>query len=155
MNRENLAKLADYLHTLPDDYAKFDMATYIGRDSRHSATVDDTPELRQYLLNNDGLPDCGSVACAVGHGPAAHIFMLPDELTGGWGDGPQWSSYVERVFGFPPDSDEFRWLFSPEWARQDNTPQGAAKRIDYLLANGLPEGWDEYVWVHDFLDVYQ
>jgi len=112
---EALRKLADYLMKLPPDYKDFCMADY----ARF--------ERQPYEMKS-----CGSVACAVGHGPAAGI--RPQ-----WDD--DWESYCERRF-LQPWSREWEWCFSARWEVYDNTPHGAAKRIYYLLDKGAPpEGW--------------
>ena len=108
MNRQNLEILANYLES-GKLRAAFNMQTY--SDAAHS------------LLT----PDCGSVGCAVGHGPYAGISKDPEET---------WAEYTERAFDL--DMNEFRWCFSGLWAQYDNTPEGAAARIRYLLKNGAP-----------------
>jgi hypothetical protein len=35
------------------------------------------------------------------------------------------------------------YLFGSDWVHEDNTPTGAAKRIRYFVANGLPENWKD------------
>lgn len=151
--RKNLAKLAAYLHALPDDYDRFNMNTYLGLDGMSSATLKDTPGLERYLTENGGLPGCGTVACAVGHGPAAHVFLLPEEMTGGWGGGPVWSRYAERVFG--AEDEAFDWMFGASWTSADNTAKGAAKRIDYFLACGVPDEFDFESDHAEFVKIYQ
>lgn len=138
--RANLAKLSAYLKALPEDYARFEMATFLGVNRRDTSDIFEMPELEQYLRQNGGPPGCGTVACAVGHGPAAHIFMTEKEITGGFAGAPDWDAYVERVFG--TEDDTFEWMFGGDWHRCDNTPLGAAKRIDYFLAYGVPEDFD-------------
>lgn len=128
MSRENLLRLASYLETLPEDYEHFDMGLYAC-----------TEESDEPLPSELDLTECGTVACAVGHGPAAGIAPEPDE---------DWSEYSERVFDLPftanPNS-EWAWCFDSEWAAVDNTPTGAAKRIRYLLEHGkAPPHFDRY-----------
>lgn len=150
--RENLAKLSAYLKSLPADYARFEMATYLGTSKHDSCSLEDTDNLQTYLLANGGLPGCGTVACAVGHGPAAHIFMIDDELVGGWCGSPNWEAYAERVFGCAHCST-FAWMFGGNWNKVDNTAKGAALRIDYFLANGVPEEFEEAN--KEWVEVYQ
>lgn len=107
MNRTNLEILADYLES-EKLKADFSMEIY----SEDGA---------------DYKPVCGSVGCAIGHGPYAGLPKRPKET---------WYAYADRVFGLPPT--EWRWCFSAYWARSDNTPEGAAKRIRYLLKRGAP-----------------
>lgn len=116
--RANLAKLADYLAALPKNYEGFRMSTY--STETHKA-----------------IHECGTAACAAGHGPAAGIEAEEDE---------DWQSYVSRVF-FPFLTDRAGWLwcFSPAWQSHDNTPHGAAARIRWYLEHGLPEDFLEQV----------
>lgn len=78
---------------------------------------------------------CGTVACAAGHGPLAGIEKLPTE---------NWSAYCYRAFGAGvglvslTSLKMWTWLFGSEWKDTDNTPEGAAIRIQILLDRGLP-----------------
>jgi len=115
----NLRKLAAYLLVAGNLKAKFTMGTF--SDMKEPDTE---------------ATDCGAVGCAVGHGPYAGIEKLPGE---------DWSFYSDRVFGL--DDIEFEaeweWCFCSRWSERDDTPQGAAKRILWLLDKGLPEDHDE------------
>jgi hypothetical protein len=126
-HKDNLLKLATYLETLPDDYEQFDMRDYMmepdGDDRRCWQAVDITERSK---------PVCGTVACAVGHGPAAGIRVYGDDC---------WQSYADRVFGFLPDHG-FDYMFSSGWSIDDNTPKGAAARIRTYVALGhAPDDW--------------
>lgn len=115
MNRDNLAQLADYLDALPPDYDRFWMDVYcIG---------------------------CGTVACALGHGPAAGI-GAPSEDPYSIVRAPifSWPRYCEQHFFGPDEADGqiWRFLFGPEWACIDNSPQGAAARIHHVIKHGMP-----------------
>lgn len=131
-HRDNLTKLANYLAALPKDYQDFDMRDF-NYDGEESLEITD----RQY--------DCGTVACAVGHGPAAGIRVYKDA---------DWWDYCKRAFGitrYNADDDydgDFEYLFGSEWAEYDNTPHGAAARIRTYLALGgkVPEGWEDRRW---------
>lgn len=61
MKRSNLEKLAAYLETLPVDYQHFSMRSYLTKDGSYVSY----PEEANTAI------DCGTIACAVGHGPAA------------------------------------------------------------------------------------
>lgn len=137
MNRENLEKLASYLEGLPADYDHFEMATYFRQDRR---TINDP--LQAPLAGA-----CGTVACAIGHGPAAGI---PAEETAMEG----WEDYSDRVFEL--SCNEETWCFSSCWRWVDNTPHGAAKRIRYMLERGVPSdsdyqrrGWAPYMFAKE------
>lgn len=128
-HKDNLLKLAAYLETLPDDYEQFDMRAYMmepdGDDRRCWQSVDITEQSK---------PVCGTVACAVGHGPAAGIRIYRDT---------DWEDYADRVFGeFEEDFWGWDYMFCSEWAEHDNTPKGAAARIRTYVALGhAPSGW--------------
>jgi hypothetical protein len=62
---------------------------------------------------------CGTIGCAVGHGPYAGIPKDEEE---------EWGDYADRAFG-SVEAKIFRHLFSGNWKYYDNTPEGAAKRI--------------------------
>lgn len=152
--RENLEKLATYLENLPENYEHFNMHSFIDHKSDFQALVD-------YALNNGGVHNCGTAACAVGHGPAAGILFHEDELTieevysnisRRWIKDvlmPDWTKYSER-FVECLDSDAFEFLFSASWILSDNTVAGAAKRIRYYLENGIPDEFFDADGVHVF-----
>lgn len=129
MNRKNFELLAAHLENLvpPPEFSMYRFTTL-----SHSADL-------TYLATGQ-LPECGTVACAAGHGPVAGI------LDPGAQD---WNDYVERNF---LETDEFnslefspvyRWCFSCGWTHIDNTPEGAAKRIRYMLDKGIPSGFGD------------
>lgn len=136
-NKSNLKKLADYLSALPEEYSHFDMETFYRR------IIIDHYEKYNFKNFDDGtyLNECGTVACALGHGPAAGIEV---------GDSTNWYAYGLK-FIEENSSNEQVWgfLFSVEWVKIDNTPQGAAKRIYWILdGNKIPvrndwEDWEE------------
>jgi len=118
MNRTNLETLATYLEALPIGYEHFDMASYLRKDDRYIYMVADA----------NIIGDCGTVACAVGHGPTAGIAATDYE---------NWDDYSDRVFDL--SSTEWSWCFSSSWSTTDNTHQGAAKRIRHMLEHGAPD----------------
>lgn len=143
MNRKNLAKLATYLESLPDDYEAFDMSSFFD-STDHEAEI-------SYALHNGGVHNCGTSACAVGHGPAAGFLLNPDEI--GW-FGPRWSEYSARVFTYP-HTPEWDWMFSGAWCEVDNTIKGAAARIRYLLAGNLvPIPLTDCEWTDEHVALY-
>lgn len=119
MNRQALKQLADYLWA-GSLQAKFNMFWYDDETTRDRI--------------GRGSSDCGTVGCAAGHGPYAGIPKLLDET---------WDKYTLRVFGISSalylDNYLWRFIFSGSWSSIDNTPQGAAKRIYYVLEHGVPE----------------
>lgn len=115
MNKENLQKLATGLAygTVPEG-VKFNMRRFTGyRDGRRWCAT-----------------DCGTAGCALGHAPFFGFEKSSDEY---------WLKYCKRHFGVSLNDDKWDWLFSSCWARVDNTRLGAAKRIQYLIDNGLPD----------------
>lgn len=112
----NLRKLSAYLKTLPPEYPDFEMSLFVNDEDRGSA------------LSLAFEPECGTAACAAGHGPAAGIAPIRGET---------WADYSERAF--TDDGAAWHWMFNADWARVDNTAHGAAARIDWLLERGVPE----------------
>lgn len=123
--RENLKTLAAYLLS-GKLKAEFNMKNYTDNPTDFYA------------------PICGSIGCAVGHGPYAGI---PKK------DRERWDAYVHRVFGVEVFEYKintiFSWLFGGGWIYHDNTPEGAAKRIIYYLKNGVVHGGrDRKIYEH-------
>lgn len=119
--RKNLEKLADYLLNGEIEMA-FDMSTYC---SAPDLDEEYSPFEHEY----------GSVACAIGHGPAAGIPIR--------GSDNSWLVYAKRVFGVNANGDVYHYLFHPDWADVDNTAEGAGHRIKYFLEHGVPDGFDD------------
>ena len=119
----NLHKLADYLYKLPRKYGHFDMQHYCEQD-HFLIEPDDAPKM---------INECGTSACAAGHGPMAGIHTK--EYTDYWAD------YVQECFLGDQYGEHygemFDQLFDTDWAGIDNTPKGAAARIYYFLTHGL------------------
>lgn len=123
--RANLIILADFLERVVPP-PKFDISAYL---------MDADGEITPDSAKNKVYKSCGTTACAAGHGPLAGIKWKES-------DGSDWNSYCTRAFGAPPISNLWEWLFSPDWADIDNTPEGAAARIKWYLAHGTPD-YDE------------
>jgi hypothetical protein len=118
--RANLAKLAAYLWTLPADYPDFGMDMFT-KDQR-----------RGMGFHAPYAAECGTAACAAGHGPKAGVEPLPGET---------WRTYSQRAF--VPCEDAFNcpaweWVFAAGWCRTDNTAHGASARIGWMLNHGVP-----------------
>jgi hypothetical protein len=134
---ENLRKLATHLENLPKDYEHFDMGVYFDHNGSNHTHEGFNPNT------------CGTVACAVGHGPAAGIPVDVEEF---YDDGKRiyWNEYGIRSFA--DDYNEYKFMFSGAWAYVDDTPHGAAARIRYVLdENPVPDiftdGTDPSVYV--------
>lgn len=146
--RVNLDRLATYLEALPADYDKFKMESFLALNWRHSDTY---KALAKYQLQNGSVQSCGTSACAVGHGPAAHMFLTEAETQ--LGPVTSWIVYCRRVFGCSQqhEAEAFEWMFGGAWSGVDNTVRGAAARIRYYLAHGVPDEfgphnpWDQFV----------
>lgn len=121
--RANLVKLARHLWDSTPE-AAFDMGTWASKNW-------DDPDSREDVAPNDVLNHCGTVCCALGRGVFAGI--APAE------DCDDWYSYCHDNFFADPESLEAQWCFDCQWMRFDNSPRGAAKRILWLLLDGLPE----------------
>lgn len=124
-HKANLTRLAEYLAQLPDDYEKFSMKAYCSTNDEYGYIEDDDfgPDLAAAILANE----CGTVACALGHGPSAGITPTEDDNC--------WESYSENRFGLFWMSDGWAHCFGVEWAQdpETNTPKAAAERIyEYL-----------------------
>lgn len=135
---QNLLTLADYLEG-PTLKAAFDMENY-----------------GQCRYDYPDLPDdtCGSVGCAVGHGPYAGIPKILSDT--GYITLPcaphleSWPTYSQRAFGVEPFSNQWSYLFDSRWCRHDNTPTGAAQRIRTFLTSGVPEEFStRRPWAND------
>lgn len=111
----NLLQLALYL--LRQKPTNFDMKQYCTLPS--GGTLFYVPDHKQ----------CGTVGCAVGHGPDAGIPSLPGE---------SWRAYCQRQLLPIEQHSAWLWCFSDTWASVDNTPAGAALRILYYLRNNHP-----------------
>jgi len=115
MNRENLKLMADHIRKIPQE--AFDMERF--RDG-------------QVIT-----PECNSIGCSVGH--CVELDPNPDAI-------PRWEcgsiSFDIWAVNFTGlNSGQSRWCFSGDWMHTDNTPKGAALRIEWLLEHGLPEDW--------------
>lgn len=112
----NLAKLGLYLRGLPADYERFAMRVFYDAPG----AIVSRPEFTR--AGAYGHP-CGTVACAVGHGPAAGV--PPRDYVESWACYGAWA--------FTEDDLQFDFLFSGDWQWSDDTPRGAAARIALLL----------------------
>lgn len=94
---------------------------------------------------SDRQTECGTVGCALGHGPYAGIEKAVSE---------DWIKYGVRCFtpftAANTDFSPWDWCFGGAWEMFDNTPKGAARRIVYMLVFGVPDLFDGYA-----VDVYR
>jgi hypothetical protein len=145
--RANLLKLANYLESLPASYKHFDMSAYARYNG--DSVLSMPPELYAVLDPKTFLGKCGTVACAVGHGPAAGIELTDEEQAFRL----MWYRYSARAFGADHYIRRssyymkvFDFLFSADWAVYDNHHYGAAARIRYLLDGAAIDQWINPTW---------
>lgn len=119
--RANLLKLADYLATWKEtEKDKFNMLSYARQQRRGRGIIGPT----SYC---DATKTCGTVACALGHGPAAGID--PDGIQ-------TWPTYSYNKFGLSSFSILWTYAFGSEWyfIPGQDTARAAAMRIYIVLA---------------------
>lgn len=146
--RANLIKLADYLESLPRDYKHFDMGNYAEHHGDHEFDAGSF-EQAFYADPAETINDCGTVACAVGHGPAAGIPFAKKHLTrekSAWSNDYyydiDWDAYASNFVD--ERSAAWTWMFDGFWDVVDNHHYGAAARIRYYLEHGTPDGLERW-----------
>jgi hypothetical protein len=147
MNRENFLTLAEYLFTLPNDFEYFDMSQFA---AIKNTNADSFCEFKQIIrfADLDKFNSCEICHCALGKAIGAGF--KPIRKDRGWRD------YCLRVFDIGFHSPEYSWCFGEEWKKSDNTPQGAAARIMYMLENGIPDDWvNQTKDLNHFMNIYE
>ena len=126
MKRDNLQRMADHLKTnvIPDN---FHMGRYRGDDDDLSSPV------------------CGSVGCTVGTCSVLDAENVIKNFTDTDGE-IEFGDWSEDFTGLLGVEDEWSWCFGSTWSKTDNTPAGAALRIEWLLNHGLPENWKNQMY---------
>jgi len=136
LQRSNLRKLATYLwDSIPPP--KFSMGSWINFTKQWPAELrgwsgiaHDLGVIKiEYYTN----PVFGTVACAAGHGPMLGLSAPEIDKHKINKTKFGWNTYIEEVFGVRMYDISFDWLFESSWVSYDNTPQGAAARIEYFL----------------------
>lgn len=114
---------------------EFDMNDYVTSDGYGASVTILENYPHKFWNQKERYAKCGTVACAVGHGPMFGIEPRIDEY---------WHDYSHRSFGCNPyvRKSLFVWMFGTDWSIIDNTPQGAAARINFFLEKGLPFNYD-------------
>jgi len=137
-HRKNLKQLADYLLSLPKDYKSFDMQQFV--ETQGSET-----DIEKRLIEGETVPQCGAVACAMGHSTDAGL-SVSSYMDG---ESIDWRQTGIDLYGVDSvrTGEAWDWAFSSDWADLDNTPQGAGKRILYLLS--------EHYAGEEFWEVFQ
>jgi len=116
--RKRLAKLADFLDTVPED--QFGMSDFRFED---------------YCAKD--LRTCGTAGCAIGWAPAIMHSAIVDRFRNERGR-IDFYDISNHYYNAPVGSMLFLFLFSGGWVDIDNTAKGAAARIRYFLEKGLP-----------------
>lgn len=128
---DNLLTLANFLESDEIPPPRFNIESFISNEEGDWLSIEEfTPEL---------YTQCGTTACAVGHGPLAGI-PISDKDSG-------WSAYAVRVFG--AYGNRFDFMFGGSWVNYDeqNTAKATAKRIKYFLEHGVPNGYVSGYWI--------
>jgi len=120
MKRENLQLMANHIKTNVKQ-ENFDMEKYRG--------FFDT-------IN----PVCGSVGCTVGTCTVLDVENVIKNFINYDGE-IEFTAWSEDFTGLLGVEYEWDWCFGAAWRAADNTPTGAALRIEWLLKYGLPENW--------------
>lgn len=123
--RDNLLTLAAYLDALPEDYDGFRMADFMsGLDEW--GDYEDLGIDERVVVGPEH--DCGSCACAIGHGPSAGIRVADSDSC--------WFTYSNRVFGCCvtqygyPANEPGEYMFG---INNPDDPKAAAARIREVL----------------------
>lgn len=124
MNRENLQKAADYIRTIPQEKFNMEFVRYAEEDFEH---------------------ECKTVGCVLGHCP---ILFPWDKIPKHDCGAINYRDFVDDFFGIDlsANDDIFCWCFGGPWHVKDNSPLGAALRIEWLLQKGLPKNWHEQLF---------
>ena len=121
--RRRLRKLGKFLLTVNQE--QFDMASYI---TPMYGTFSSGPRAAKNRLS-----DCGTSACAIGWA----AFLFPKLAA----QASYYDDLSSKLFGIDLLNYDWKFLFSEEWAKYNNSPEFAAKRISVYLEKGLPSKW--------------
>ncbi len=115
MNKENLQRMADYIRTInPSNFS-----------------------MEFWRNGQEQKPECDSVGCVIGHCTVLDAENIENFIQpNGKIDFDEWSNHFTGI-----QSAEWYWCFDADWYYRDNTPEGAARRIEWLIKNGVPEDW--------------
>lgn len=50
---------------------------------------------------------------------------------------------IETYYGIENDPFAWCWVFGEQWQYTDNTPEGCAQRIEFMLQYGVPKNWSK------------
>jgi hypothetical protein len=122
IDRNHLYRLANELPALAQEH--FDMQSWFLVEGYNLWPSDIGP---------GALHTCGTSCCALGYAAVIWPEAAKKELS--------WFLFCQHLFGFSHGL-EYKWMFDAGWRGIDNTPQGAADRIHYYLAHGIPDWFD-------------
>jgi len=120
MNKDNLRKMAEYIRTIPENL--FDMQIFRAPGNYKEV-------------------ECNSVGCVIGHCTHLDADNVLRNYTRFHDDSIRFHKWAEDFTEMGMYSASFQWCFDSEWADVDNTPEGAARRIEWLIDKGLPKNW--------------
>jgi hypothetical protein len=136
INIKNLTILRDYLAANQAELEPhFGMVSWVGTTSSGSSGI--SIGVACHLIPTV----CGTSACVLGH---AAMCGIPEICA--TDDDVYWNDYGLRVFGIGPSSCAVAdYIFHSDWARIDDTLEGAIDRITYVIdSNGkVPNNWTE------------
>ena len=97
-------------------------------------------------------PVCGSVGCTVGTCTVLDAKNVMNNFINSGGEiyFHAWSEDFTGLLGGEYEN-EWEWCFASKWKTTDNTPTGAALRIEWLLKYGLPVYWMSQMYGHEDL----
>jgi len=135
----NIEHLAEFLLSGDIPPPRFDIVSFMDMDFDYRLEIsaklntDYSPRFVTAFATDEVYNHCGTTACAVGHGPLAGLPAL---------DGEDWRSYSDRVFGCSSRKSiaAFIFMFGPNWTGLNNTAKGTARRMQYFLKHGIPDG---------------
>ena len=144
-HRSNLQKLVDKLLSLPKNYKNFDMTGF--NDELYFIEEGNFYDCPLYLEQYQKAQEnnyCGAVGCAVGHAVYIKEAKFKKSID------EDWIEYSFRLFGLDRYGEDnnncWIWCFSGDWSHNDNTPEGAAKRIQWMLEhNGVPNNYRKQI----------
>lgn len=61
-----------------------------------------------------------------------------------------WETLSHEAFGKMLLEGTWQWMFDAGWGQVDNTPEGVALRIEYVLDYGAPPPFATEEWLEDY-----
>lgn len=121
MKKENLQRMVDFLKSGKVTQEMFSMRSFRRGDDKHT--------------------ECNSVGCVLGWCTELDADNIKENYVYSSG-GIAFYEWSEYFTGIPADGYDWDFLFSENWAEEDNTIQGAIKRLEFFIKNGkAPDNW--------------